>query len=393
MPGRLAFVSPRWPGEGAVGGAETLLRNLAVHARALGFDVDFLTTCAQSHFSWENTLPPGVRDIDGLHVHYFPVDPRDVGRYLDIQSRIDRSVPISREEEETWLANGVRSSALDAHLAAHAASYRAVLAGPYLFGLTVSAARTLPAKTLLVPCLHDEPFARLSAIRDIFSSVAGCLFNSPAERELARELYSFPDARAAVVGMGLDPFDADPAAFAARHSIPAPYVLYCGRREPLKGTPLICDYMLAFRQRTGRDVRVVFTGSGDIPADPALLPAVLDAGFVSEQEKHEAMAGALAFIHPSLNESFGIVLLESFLAGTPALVHAKSRVLVAQCREANAGLWFRHYPDFESQLLYLLDHPSARAALGQNGRAHVAREYAWPAIEANFLRALNALLP
>ena len=224
MPGRLAFVSPRWPGEGAVGGAETLLRNLAVHARALGFDVDFLTTCAQSHFSWENTLPPGVRDIDGLHVHYFPVAPRDVGRYLDIQSRIDRSVPISREEEETWLANGVRSSALDAHLAAHAASYRAVLAGPYLFGLTVSAARTLPAKTLLVPCLHDEPFARLSAIRDIFSSVAGCLFNSPAERELARELYSFPDARAAVVGMGLDPFDADPAAFADRHSIPAPYV-------------------------------------------------------------------------------------------------------------------------------------------------------------------------
>ena len=39
------------------------------------------------------------------------------------------------------------------------------------------------------------------------------------------------------------------------------------------------------------------------------------------------MAGALAFCHPSVNESFGIVLLESWLARTPALVHAGSDVL------------------------------------------------------------------
>ena len=120
---------------------------------------------------------------------------------------------------------------------------------------------------------------------------------------------------------------------------------------------------------------------------------LLDAGFVSEQEKHEAMAGATAFLPPSVNESFGIVLLEAFLARTPGLVHAKSRVLVSQCRAANAGLWFRHYPDFEAQLLYLLDNPQARAALGARGRDFVAREYAWPAIERKFFEALDALRP
>lgn len=229
-------------------------------------------------------------------------------------------------------------------------------------------------------------------MRRLFGETAGCLFNSGAERELARELFGFPDARARVVGMGLDAFSADPAAFAARHSIPAPYVLYSGRREPLKGTPLICDYMHAFRRRTGRDVRLVFTGSGQIDA-PDLWPAITDAGFVSEQEKHEAMAGALAFIHPSVNESFGIVLLESFLAGTPALVHAKSRVLVSQCRAAGAGLWFRHYPDFETQLSYLLDNPDARRALGENGRRFVSTRYSWPVVEASFVSALDALAP
>jgi len=393
MTGRIAFVCPRYPGAGAVGGAETLLRNLAVHAAARGFAVDFLTTCAQSHFTWENTLPPGRVAQDGLDIHFFPVDDRDVSVFLAIQQRIDRGHPVAPDEELAWLRNGVCSSALLAHLDAHASSYRAIVLGPYLFGLTWFAALAHPSRSLLVPCLHDEPFARLAAMRRLFGETAGCLFNSDAERELARELFGVPDSRARIVGMGLDAFSADPAAFAARRRIPAPYVLYSGRREPLKGTPLICDYMHAFRARTGRDVRLVFTGAGQIDAPPDLWPAIVDAGFVSEEEKHEAMAGALAFLHPSVNESFGIVLLESFLAGTPALVHAKSRVLVSQCRAARAGLWFRHYPDFETQLLWLLDHPDARRALGENGRRFVASRYSWPVVEASFVSALDALAP
>ena len=62
---RIAFVCPRFAGDGAVGGAETLLKNLATHAAARGWAVDFLTTCAQSHYTWENALPPGRRDMDG----------------------------------------------------------------------------------------------------------------------------------------------------------------------------------------------------------------------------------------------------------------------------------------------------------------------------------------
>ncbi len=393
MAERLAFVCPRYAGAGAVGGAETLLKNLAIHAAGMGYEVDFLTTCAQSHYTWENTLPPGAQEMDGMTVRFFPVDARDEGAFLRVQQQIDRGVKVPEADEALWLRNGVHSAAMLEHLAANAAGYRAILAGPYLFGLTVAAASAHPEKTLLVPCLHDEVFARLGTVRRMFGAVAGCLFNSQAERELAGELYGFPETRGRTVGMGLDPFEADPKAFAARHGIDVPYVLYSGRREPLKGTPLICDYMLTFRERTGRDVRVVFTGSGDIAAPDALLPAVFDAGFVSEEEKHEAMAGAVAFIHPSVNESFGIVLLESFLAGTPALVHAKSRVLVAQCRAAQAGLWFRHYPDFEAELLRLLDDPAARAALGANGRRFVEQEYAWPVIEHKLGEAIDALLP
>ena len=393
MADRIAFVCPRLAGEGAVGGAETLLKNLALHAAGRGLEVDFLTTCAQSHFTWENTLPPGVVEEGGMTIRFFPVDDRDVSVFLGIQQRIDRGHPVSEDDEMAWLRNGVCSSGLLDHLRAHAAEYRAVVMGPYLFGLTYFAAMALPEKTLLVPCLHDEPFARLAAVRRMFGAAAGCLFNSEAERELARELFGHPDAKSRVVGMGLDPFDADPGAFARAHGLDAPYVLYSGRREPLKGTPLLCDYLDAFRKRTGRDVRLVLTGSGRIDAPDGLWPAILDVGYVSEKEKHEAMAGAVAFIHPSVNESFGIVLLEAFLAGTPALVHAKSRVLVSQCRMAGAGLWFRHYPDFEEELSLLLDRPEARKAMGARGRDFVRSAYSWPAIEGKFLGAIHDLLP
>lgn len=392
-PDRLAFVCPRLAGAGAVGGAETLLKNLATHAAACGFAVDFLTTCAQSHFTWENTLPPGVKQMDGMAVHFFPVDGRNTAAFLRIQESIDRGRPVSESDELAWLRSGVYSTALRQHLDRHATEYRAIILGPYLFGLTWFAALAHPQRALLVPCLHDEPFARLACMKRLFAETAGCLFNSKGERELAGELFGLPDDKCRIVGMGLDPFEPDPDAFPRRHHLSAPYVLYSGRREPLKGTPLICDYLHTFRERTGRDVKLAFTGSGAIDAPAALWPHILDAGFVSETEKHEAMAGAVAFLHPSVNESFGIVLLEAFLARTPGLVHARSRVLVSQCRDAGAGLWFRHYPDFENQLLFLLDNPQARATLGARGREFVAREYAWPAIERKFMAALDVLAP
>jgi glycosyltransferase involved in cell wall biosynthesis len=101
------------------------------------------------------------------------------------------------------------------------------------------------------------------------------------------------------------------------------------------------------------------------------------------------MAGAAAFIHPSVNESFGIVLLEAFLARTPGLVHAKGEVLRWQCERSGAGMWFRHYPEFESMLLRLLDDADLRGRMGDAGRAYVLREYNDRAIGDRLFSALG----
>lgn len=389
---RIAFVCPRFAEGSTVGGAETLLKRLAERAAQAGRKVTFLTTCAKSHFTWANELPPGLHRSGLLDVIYFPVDQdRDLDSFLKIQDALCRGGTLPREQEERWIAGSVNSRALCAHLRERGAEYDRIVLGPYLFGLVYFASQIHADKALLVPCLHDEPFAYLAIMREMFHRVRGLMFNTVPEMELAQRLMAVPAAKCAVVGMGLDTWDPEPTAFAERHRLDYPYLLYSGRREAAKGIPLLTDYVNAFRQRTGRALRLVFTGSGPIDAPTQLMPYILDAGMVSEQEKREAMAGAQVFVHPSLYESFSIVLLESFLAGTPALVRAGCEVLQWQCRRSGAGLWFHNYPEFEEELLLLLDDATMRRTMGAAGRAFVQREYAWPAVEARLFHALDNL--
>jgi len=386
----LIFVCPRFSEGATVGGAETLLKTQAQRAQALGFKVTFLTTCARNHFTWRNEIASGERSVAGLPVHFFPVDEdRNIEAFLRIQDSISRKGNYSPEDEQTWLANSVNSSALCDYLRQHAADCDWIIMGPYLFGLTYFASRIKPEKTLLVPCLHDEGFAYVRAIKDMFCGAAGILFNSEPEKELAKRLYNLPEEKCAVVGMGMNAFEASPVSFSEKHGLHSPYIIYSGRREAGKGIPLLLDYFSLFRQRQKIDLKIVFTGSGQIEAPPELMPHILDLGFVSEEDKHEAMAGAIAFCHPSVNESFGIVLLESWLAKTPALVHAACAVNRYHCRKSNGGLWFAAYPEFEEAMLLLINNPSLRDQMGRAGREYVLREYSWQNIENKLCSALE----
>jgi len=388
---RVAFVCPRFAEGSTVGGAETLLRLLAERTALAGRHVTFLTTCAQNHFTWENEREPGTAQVGALEVRFFKVDEdRDVDAFLRIQDRISRGLRVSREEELRWLQNSVNSRDLLAHLGEDADRYDRIVAGPYLYGLSYAAAMLNPGRTILAPCLHDEPFAYLSVMHDLFHAVSGLIFNSEPEKDLATCLYGLTGTSGRVVGIGMRDRNVDRDAFRRRTGLNSPYIVYSGRREPLKGTPLLIDYFSAFRRRTSRDIKLVLTGSGliDVPSDQRAH--VLDLGFVNEREKLETMAGAVAFCHPSVNESLGIVLLESWLCGTPCLVHACSKPLVYQCRRSNGGLWFRNYPEFEEALILLMDDPDIGARLADGGGRLVREEYDWPVVEQRLLAAIDA---
>lgn len=387
---KLAFITPRFVPEGVVGGAETLIRDLARTAAQAGHEIHLLTTCATDHFTWRNDREPGEESVEGMQVHYFRVnDNRNVELFLRIQNQIDKERPVSREDQQRWADNNVCSRDLSAWLKNHGGDFNAVLVGPYLFGITFETAGIFPEKTWLIPCLHDEPFSRLEIVVEMFQTSKGSLFNSEPEKALAMRLYGLDDRCGQVVGMAMEPFEADPLAFAKKHRLDTPYVLYCGRQEGGKNTPLLLDYMHSYTERRQGNVKLVLTGSGDVPVPEKLRPYLLNLGFVSEQEKHEAMAGAAAFIHPSTNESFGIVLMEAWLAKTPALVHARGEVLRWQCEHAQGGLWFRYYPEFEAMLDLLLENRELNRQLGENGRKYVMETYGRKAIADRLFAVLE----
>ena len=61
----IAFISPRFAEGSTVGGAETLLKNLSKRLLQKGMKVTFLATCAENHFTWENSLPAGKKNDRG----------------------------------------------------------------------------------------------------------------------------------------------------------------------------------------------------------------------------------------------------------------------------------------------------------------------------------------
>jgi glycosyltransferase involved in cell wall biosynthesis len=389
----LAFVTP-WYGPTIPGGAEALTRQTAERLAAAGYRVRVLTTCIEQFRSdWgRNYHRPGVETINGVVVHRFPVESRDSVRFDTLNLRLLNKLPISAAEENEFIEQMVRAPALVDYLRDQAANDLFFFI-PYLFSPTYFGAQIAPARSAIIPCLHDEPYARLGLYRRVLPAVRALVFNSGAEARLAQRLLPPEPAQLrTVIGMGLDaPPKTDPARFRRKYDIEGPFALYVGRREPGKNTPLLLDFWTQRDQRVAGGLQLLLAGPGKVTLPPGAAARIRDLGFISVADKHDAYAAATLFIQPSVNESFSIVLLESWQAGTPVLVHGDCAVTVDHVRRANGGLYFRSAPEFAATLGYLLTHPAEALAMGRQGRAYVDAHYRWPGIIARYDALIAAM--
>lgn len=382
------MVTPRF-GPDVVGGAEALARALALRATGPDIAVEVATTCALDHQTWENVLPEGAAPDADVLVRRFPVSAGDSRRHSRLAVRLMRGGRLSYAEELELLATSVWSRRLHRFVLEHADEYDLVVCTPYLFGVPFWAAQAAPARTVLIPCLHDEPQAHLRVVRSLIGRVRGCLFNSPGEQRLAERIYG--PQRGGVVGMGFDP-PAGPAAegFARRHGL-GRYVLYAGRIEEAKRVDVLSAHMARYRRERRSDVALALIGRGPWRPRAGDADAVHVIGFVDEEEKRSAYAGAVALANPSELESLSIVLLEAWLEGTPALVAGTSDVLREHVARSGGGLTFDDYAGFAASLDTLLGDPAAARAMGAAGRAYVEAEYSWSAVGARFRETVGAL--
>jgi glycosyltransferase involved in cell wall biosynthesis len=377
----VAIVPPRY-GDDVVGGSEAVLRETARGLAARGWAVEVLTTCARDHYTWADEYPAGRSDDGGVTVVRFPVVRRaaeGVDR-VALERRIAVGPPLSPAEEQAWLNGLFRVPGLFHHLVAHAPRYRAIVLSPYLFWTTVAGAGVAPERTVVVPCLHDEPYARMALFRSVLPAVASAWYLSEPERDLARRLGLDP-ARSTVTGAGVDvPAGYDADGFRARHGLRRPFVLYAGRREAGKGWDLLVEAWAEAVAGLGADLDLVTIGVGPVAAPPGLDGRLHDLGFLDAGEAPSAFAAAAAYVQPSVNESFSRTVMEAWLAGTPVLANAGSDVVRWHVERSGAGVLWRDRAELSAALEAVATSPGPLRALARPGRDYVLGSFTWPAV-------------
>jgi glycosyltransferase involved in cell wall biosynthesis len=385
----LALVVQRY-GPDVTGGSETLARALAERLSA-DFDVSVFTTCARDYVTWRNELPPGEQVMGGVTVRRFPVEEeRDLLAFNRFGELLyDR--PHTDEDEREWLLQqGPYVPRLVEALRAEQERFQAILFFTYLYYPTVEGLRAAPDRAILVPTTHDEPPLRFRLYRDLFERARAFAFLTPAEEALVRSRFDVGSRPALVAGMGVDePAASDVAAFRSVNGLAAPYLLYAGRIDAGKGCADLLRFYERYRSRVESPADLVLIGR--LAMDEPAGEGVRCLGFVSEEDKQAAFAGASVVICPSAYESLSIALLEGFARGVPGLVNARSAVLKEHCLLSQGGLWYEDGLEFVEALEALMGDEALRRALGEGGRRHVARSYRWDVVMERYRSLICAV--
>ena len=379
MPGRIAFVPLRY-GPQIVGGSEALTREIAMGLSDRGWEVDILTSQVVNHYSMANELPGGVSIEDGLRVHRFPAVAEWSRPGLKAQKQIEAGILPDRDDQWTWLSWRFRMPDLFHHLLRHGPGYESVVFSPYMFWNTTACVDAVRDNAVVMPCLHDEVYARLEVMRPVLSVPRGIWFLSEPEHELAHRLGPVADHHT-VTGAGIHvPATYDPRGFLTRHHIERPFILYAGRRERDKGWGWLVG-AFADAVASGLDgVDLLTVGAGDVEVPAGLTGRVRDLGFVSDSDRNDALAAALAYVQPSRMESFSRTIMEAWLAGTPVLAIDGSPVVDWHCRRSGGGLIFTHGESLATHIRSLAAEPERGARLAAAGRDYVLQEYSWPVV-------------
>ena len=384
-----------WYGEDIPGGAEMELREVATHLQRAGMDVEILTTCVREFSAdWnENYYSAGTAVVEDIAVRRFPVRRRDTAAFDRVNRRLMEGQHLSLQEEKTFVEEMVNSPQLYEYLKDASDDYALYVFIPYMFGTTYYGMQACPEKSVLIPCFHDEAYLYLRLFRQAYIQARGIIYNAMPEMELANKVYDFTTTEQICMGIGMDTnICADADAFRKAYRIQKPFLLYAGRKDAGKNVHTLLRYFAEYKQRHGdSDLQLVLIGGGSIEIPASVRDDVYDLGFVSRQDKYDAMAAAELLCQPSHNESFSLVIMESWLCERPVLVHSQCAVTRDFARRANGGLYFRNYFEFEGCVQYILTHPEQARTMGQNGGAFVRENFDWDVIVEKY-RAFFAKL-
>jgi glycosyltransferase involved in cell wall biosynthesis len=386
---KVALVVQRYGAE-IGGGAELHARYIA---ERLGRHVEtaVITTCARDYITWQNEVAAGEERVNGIPVFRFLVrHPRDA----ELFGRRSRRVFHERHtlaDELSWLdAEGPASPALVRHLSSAAARYDYFIFFSYRYYHTYHGIRRVAERALLVPTAERDPAIGLGLFPPIFRGVRAIMYNSVEERTMIGAVSANEDVPGVVVGIGSEiPENTDAERFRQRYDLRGRFAVYVGRIDENKGCRQLFDDFMRYARSTPGGLSLVLAGQAVLPVPDH--PRIRHLGFVSDQDKFDAIAASSLLIMPSQYESLSMVALEAWALGRPVLANGGCDVLHGQCLRSNAGLYYTSYAEFAEALHRLETDSWLSGVLGANGREYYRQNYAWPVIERKYLDVLERL--
>lgn len=385
---RVAFVVQRY-GIEVSGGAELHARMVAEKMRK-HWDIEVLTSCAIDYITWRNYYKEGIEEINGIPIRRFPVKKeRNIEKFGRIQEKIFGKEHKIEDELEWIKENGPYYPQLIDWIEKKKKEFDFFIFFSYRYFHSYFGINKIPEKSILVPTAEHDPALYLRIFREIFKKPIGILYNSPEECELIQNISKNHAVPFEVVGVGADVIEGVSERFREKFGILDKYLIYIGRIDENKGCNELFDYFLRFLHETGEKIRLVLIGTPVIPIPSH--PLITHLGFVSEQDKFDALKGSELLVMPSFYESLSIVTLEAFASGKPVLANGNCEVLKGHIERSNAGLYYENYEEFREALLFLLREKEIAEEMGKRGKKYFEENYSWDVIEEKYLRLVERI--
>ena len=373
---RIAVVNQRY-GDDVNGGSEVYARKLAEHLTKY-YKVDFLTSDAFDYVTWKPQECADVEDKGGLTVRRFHVAGQRHPRWFEFFSRVRVHLgDFGAFLDEKWLRDqGPYVPDLVKYINDNRDNYDAFIFVTYLYYPVTAGIRGVLDKSVLVPTAHDEFCIYFPIFRRQFTDVAAIAYLTEEEKEFVEGLFHNEGIKNTVATMAVSlPEELHPDEFRKAHSLDRDYIIYAGRIDNSKG----CDVMIRcftdyISKHPESQLDLVLIGNRvmDIPESDRIHCL----GFVSEQEKFDAMAGARLFWLPSEFESLSISTLECMALGKPGLVNGDCKVLKGHADKSGGVLAYSGDKECISALAQLDRLSSDRYDdLGRRCIAYVKRYY------------------
>jgi glycosyltransferase involved in cell wall biosynthesis len=377
-------VAPRY------GGPSEAVPRLCAALQRAGVETLLASTCADGRGRLAVPVDHET-EFGGARAIFFPSLP---GEALKVSPRL-----------ASWLRDSVRGFDL-VHV-------HSVLSHPSLAAGTACREAAVPYVVRPLGQLDRWSLGRHSFRKRAFLALAGgrllcgavaVHWTAASERTAAGRWGAFPGF---VVPLGVDEalFSADPGARIFRAATAglgdAPYILFLSRLHPKKNVEALIDAFAGSGSGDSPDVRLVVAGDGEasyvsmlkgLAAKSAVANRIFFTGWLSGALKLSALAGAMLFVLPSLQENFGLAAAEAMACGVPVLV-GKDVNLAGDVMSSVAG-WVSA-PDAESlngALAEALSSSAERRRRGEAARALAAARFRWSAVAGALVQEYGAIL-